>query len=44
MSDCSTVLLEQLAHLTSFKSLHIRVGRIVNHDKCLPTIIATIIR
>ncbi|CAF3913987.1 unnamed protein product [Rotaria sp. Silwood1] len=35
MSDCSIVLLEQLSHLTSLESLHIRVGRIANYDQCL---------
>jgi len=35
ISDCSMVLLEQLSHLTSFESLHIRVARIVSYDQYL---------
>ncbi|CAF1267877.1 unnamed protein product [Adineta steineri] len=33
--DCSYMLLEQLSHLTSFDSLHIRVGYIYDHDRSL---------
>ena len=42
MSDCSIALVEQLSTLTFFESLHIRVGRIVYHDKYLKRLIQLI--
>ena len=42
MSDCSIALIEKLSTLTSFESLHFRVGRIAYHDICLMRLIQLI--